>query len=102
MTIDLASIIVIIIAIIIIYLLIRYIVSPFLKIIFVILAFLIFIYILQKFFNFDISQILAPFGISIDLNKFASGFNWLLTPINQGIEEIKNLWNAFWHNIPKS
>jgi len=102
MTIDLTSIIVIIIAIIVIYLIIRFIVSPFLKIIFVILAFLIFIYILKNFFNFDLSQVLAPFGITVDLNKFGSAFKWILTPIDQGINEIKNLWNAFWQNIPKS
>jgi len=99
--IDLASIITIIIAIVIIYLLIRFIVSPILKIILAIIAFLILIYILQKYFGFDVSNILAPFGISFDFNEFASSFNWLLTPLNNVIDQIKNFLNSILGNLPK-
>jgi hypothetical protein len=59
------------------------------------------IYILQRTFGFDINQILAPFGISFDSNKFGSSFNWLLTPLNNSIDKAKDFWNLIWHNVPK-
>ena len=101
MTIDLTLIIAIIIAIVIIYLLIKFIVSPLLRIIFGIIALLILIYILQRIFGFDIGQILAPFGISINFDKFSSNFNWLLTPINNFVDKAKDFWNIIWRNVPK-
>ena len=101
MIINLTSIIVIIVAIVIIYLFIRFIVSPVLRIILSIIAFLLLLYILQKYFGFNVSEILAPFGISFDFNKFSSNFNWLLTPLNNAIEQIKYFFISLWNNVPK-
>ncbi len=100
--IDLTSIIIIIIVIAVICLFIKFIVSPVIRIALGIIIFLIFIYFLQQFFGFDINKILAPFGIFINFNKFASSFNWLLTPINHFLDQLKNFWDFIWHNVPKS
>jgi hypothetical protein len=88
---DLNSIIVIVIAIVVIYLFFKFIVSPVFKAIMSALTFLVLIYILHRFFNFDLNQVLGPLGKYIDLNKLDINFNWILEQINN-----------FWQNISKS
>ena len=99
---DFTSLIEIIVAIFVIYFFIKLIVSPVIKIILGIIIFLVFIYILQKFFGFNLNQVLTPFGISFNSSKWGLGLNWLLGPINYFIEQIKTFLSFIWGNFPKS
>lgn len=99
---NLTSLIEIIIAIVVVYFFIRFIVSPVLKAIIGIIIFLVLIYILQRFFGFNLGQVLAPFGISFDSNNWGSGLNWLLGPINYYVDQIKIFLSFIWGNFPKS
>jgi len=99
---DITSFITIIIAVAIIYLLIKFIVSPAVKVISGIIIFLIIISLLQRFFGFNFSQILAPFGISLNLNNWGLNLNWILGPANYYIDQVKNFLNFIWENFFKS
>ena len=98
---DIISLIGIIVAIALIYFVIRYIVSPIIKAIVSIIIFLILIYLSQRFFGFDLNHILAPFGISLDMDSLKENFDWVLKPINYFADQIKNFWNYIWKNVPK-
>ena len=95
---DLNSIIAIVIAVVVIYLFIKFIVSPIFKAIFGIITFIILIYILQRFFNFDLSQILGPFAKYVNLKSFS----WIFSPINGYIDQAKNFLYDIFENIKKS
>jgi hypothetical protein len=99
---DITSLIEIIIVIGLIYLFLKLIVSPIFKIILGIIIFLVLIYILQRFFNFDLGQILAPFGISLKPTKLGPNFNWLLVPLNHYIDQIQSFFSYIWGNFLKS
>lgn len=99
---DITSIIEIIIVIAVIYFLIKFVVSPVIKIILGIIIFLVAIYLLQSFFGFNIDQVLAPFGISLNLNKLLPSFNWILGPANYCIDQIKHFISFIWDSFPKS
>jgi hypothetical protein len=73
---DITSLILIVVIVVAIYLFIKFVVSPVVKIILGIIIFLILIYLLQRFFGFNLDQILTPFGISLNLSKW--NFNWIL------------------------
>jgi hypothetical protein len=98
---DVISLIGIIIAIAVIYFVIRFIVSPIVKAIVSVIALLILIYLLQRFFGFNLDQILAPFGISLNLNNWGQSFNWILEPINYYINIATSLFHSLWQNVPK-
>jgi len=100
--IDLTTFIAIVFAIFIIYIFIKFIVNPIFKIILGIIIFFVLIYILQKFFGFDIDQILAPFGISLNINRLLSNFNWIFKFIDYFVNQAKDLFNFIFKNIPKS
>lgn len=99
---DLTSLIEIVIAIVVIYFFIKLIVSPLFKVVVGVIIFIVAIYLLQKYFGFNIDKILAPFGISLNLNKLGLNLNWLLGPINNYIDQIKNFLNSIFQNVPKS
>jgi len=99
---DLTSLIEIVIAIIVIYFFIKFIVNPIARLILGIISFLILIYILQKYFGFNLNNILSPFGISLNTNKWGVDLNWISWPINYCIGLIKSSLNFLWQNIPKS
>jgi hypothetical protein len=94
---DLTSLIAIVIAVIVIYLFIKFVVSPVLRVIFGIIVFLVLIYILQRFFGFNIDQVFTPFGIHFG----KTNLDWMAGPVNYCINQIKNLLNHLWNNIPK-
>ena len=95
---DITSLIAIVVAIIIIYLVIKFIVSPLLKIVFGIILILIILYFLQKYLGFDPNQILSPFGISFkNIN-----LDWLSAQVDYCLNQIKNLFLPIWKNIPKN
>ena len=98
---DINSLIVIIIGLVVIYLFIKFIVSPAIKTILGIITFLVLIYILQRFFNFNIDNVLAPFGINLNLNRFAGSLFWLVSPINYYIDRIMVFLRFIWSNVPK-
>ena len=99
---DLTSLIVIAVAIIAIYFFIKLIISPLLKAVAGIIIFLVTIYLLQRFFGFDLSNVLSPFGISLNLGKWNLGINWILGPTNYYIEQIKTFLNFIWGNFPSN
>ena len=95
---DITSLIAIVVAILIIYLFIKFIVSPLLRVVFGIILILIILYLLQKFLGFDPNKILTLFGIS--LNNI--NLDWLSTPVDYCINQIKNFFLPIWKNIPKN
>ena len=99
---DINSLIAIAVAIVVIYFLVKFIVSPVIRIILGIVIFLVLIYISQRFFGFDLDKILAPFGISLNLNKWGSSLNWILGPVNYYIDQIKNFLNFISGNFTKN
>jgi len=100
---ELSLIITIIIAIIIIYLFIKFIALPILRLVLGIIVFLLLIYIVQRLFGFQINQLLAPFGISFNLNGWELNLNyWLLEPINRFIDQIKSFFRYLMENLSKS
>jgi hypothetical protein len=98
---DITSIIAIVIAIAIIYFLIKFVVSPIVKAVLGIVTFLILIYLLQRFFGFNLDQILAPFGISLNINSWNQSLNWLLEPINYYINMATSIFHSLWQSVPK-
>jgi hypothetical protein len=99
---DISSLIAIVIAIVAIYFFIKLIVSPIIKAVLGVIIFIAVIYLLQRFFGFNIDQILAPFGISFNLANWGPGFNWILGPANHYIDQIQNFANFVWGNVIKS
>jgi hypothetical protein len=85
---DTKLIIEIVIAVVAIYLFVRFIVSPVIRIVLGVVIFLFLIYILQKFFGFNIDNALAPFGISLNLNKWITGLNWVFSPLDYYMNKI--------------
>ena len=100
---DLTSLIEIVIAIIVVFFIVKFIVSPIIKIIVGIVILIVFIYILQKFFGFDINQVLSPFGISLQPDTWGGiNLNWILGPANYYIDQIKNFISFILGNLPKN
>jgi hypothetical protein len=87
---DLYSIIAIIIAIAAIYLFIKLVVSPLIKALLGIIILFVALYILQRVFNFDLSQILGPIGGYLEPAKWNINLNFLLDPANHYIDQAKN------------
>lgn len=98
---DITSIIELVIAIAIVYFLIRFIIGPVAKAIVGIVIFLILIYLLQRFLGFNIDNALATFGISLNLNRWISSFDWILSPANYYIDQIKNVLQFATQGLPK-
>jgi hypothetical protein len=96
---DLTSIISIVVLIVVIYFLIKFIVSPIIRLILGVIIILIFIYIAQRYLNFDIDQVLAPFGISLNINGWLGKLNWLFEPINYYLDQAKNFFTFIWGNF---
>jgi len=99
---DVASIITIIIAIVVIYCIIRFVVSPLIRLIAGIIVFLIVIYILQNYFNFSFNQFLGPFSKYIDIDKIINSFNWIISPIASYINKVVSFFKLIWGNVPKT
>jgi len=99
---DITSIIEIIIVIAVIYLVIKFIVNPVIKIILGIIIFLVAVYVLQRFFGFNINEILAPFGISLNMGKWAFNFNDVLWPANTYIDKLRTFGNLIWQNMSQT
>lgn len=102
MAFDTSSIVAIIVAIVAIYLFIKFIVSPIIRAVLGIIIFLIVIYLLQKFLGFNLDQILAPFGISLNADKWGINVNSILGIAGNYIEQIKGYLNFIGIHIPKS
>jgi len=98
---DLTSLIAIIIAIVAIYFFVKLVVSPIIKAILGVVIFLVLIYILQRL-GFNLDSILAPFGISLNLNRWAPNLSWLFGPANYYIDQAKNFASFLWSNVPKN
>ena len=99
---DITSIVEIIVGIVIIYFFIRFIVSPILRIVAGVIAFFILIYVLQRFFGFNISEVLSHFGISFDSSKSVVDLNWIFQPIENIINQIWSFAKFALGNLPKS
>lgn len=91
---DINALIQILIIIVVAYLIIRFIVSPIIKIILGILILLVVFYLLQRFLGFDIDQALAHFGISLNLNGWITSFNGVLGPLNRYLDQIGNIFKS--------
>jgi hypothetical protein len=89
MALDLTSAILIIFTVAAIYFIFKFIVSPIAKAILSIAILLIAIYALQKFFNFDLSQLLSPFGISFNFN-----LDKILNPLNNIMNQALTIINS--------
>ena len=98
---DFTSFIEIIVAIIAAYFLLKFIVSPVIKIIFGIIIIIFLIYLFQRFFSFNIDKVLTPFGISLNLTQWNSIFNWILEPINYYLDQAKNFLFSIFNNLPQ-
>ncbi len=98
---DTTLLIEIVVAIFIVWLFVKFIVNPVLKIVVGIIIFLFLIYILQRFFGLSIDKLLAPFGISLNLDSWVSKFNWLFSPLDGYINKIKDFIIFAWAKIPK-
>lgn len=98
---DVQTIIAIIIGIIVIYFFVKLVVSPLLKAVLGIIIFILAIYILQRSFHFDLSRVLAPFGINLNLSKIPY-INLVLEPANRYIDQGKNFLDSIWQNASKS
>ncbi len=96
------SFIEILVAIVVAYFLLKFIVSPVIKIVVGIIIIFVFIYLLQRFFGFNLNNVLSPFGITVDLNKWQMNFGWLLSPLNYIANQADNFLNFIWQNITKS
>ena len=94
---DINSIIVIIIALGAIYLFVRLVVGPIIKAILGIIILLTLLYLLQRFFNFSLP---SPWGTYLNFNTW--GLNWLLSPINYYVDQLKVFLTGAWANFPKS
>lgn len=99
---DTTSFVEIVIVVVAIYFFIKFIVTPIVKAVVGIIIFLVLIYLLQRFFGFDVDKVLAPFGISLNINGWGSSFSWLTGPINYVIETGKSLINFISGNFPKA
>ena len=99
---DTTSLIEIVLVIIVIYLFIKFIVSPIIKAIVGIIIFLVAIYLLQQFFGFDLSKVLAPFGITFNSSNWGSSFNWFTGPVSYWGNELKTFVNFISGNFPKT
>lgn len=98
---DIISIIAIVIAIVVAYLFIKLIVNPILRIVLDIIVFLVGIYLLQRYLGFDINKILAPFGVSINSQKWNFNISWIFAPVNYCINLVNNFLKHIWSNTPK-
>lgn len=90
--IDLTSIITIAIAIAVVYFFIRFIVNPIVKIITGIIVFLVALYVLQRFFNIDVYNMLGPWGKYLDISKI--GTDWLSNFINYCVKQITEVFKG--------
>ena len=88
---DIASLVEIVVAVVVVYFFIVGIV-----------LLLVLIYLLQRFFGFNIDNILAPFGMSSSFKNLALNMNWLLDPINYYINKITFFIDFIWDNFAKS
>lgn len=98
---DTTSLIQIAIVIVLVYLFIKYIISPIIKIIVGVIIFIVLLSLLQKFFGFNLDQVLAPFGISLNAVKWITNFNWITDPSNYFIDQIKGVFSPIIESIPK-
>lgn len=87
---DTTSLIEIIVVIVIAFFIIKFILSPVIKIIFGVLIILIVLHLLQQFLGFDIDIFLSKFGVNLNLNSWLLNFNWLFGPLDNLINQIKN------------
>ena len=102
MNLDLTSLIEIVIVVVVIYFFFKFIVSPVIRVIFGIIVFIILISLLQRFFGFNLDQVLAPFGISLNSSSWGLNLNWLFTPLNHLIDQIQGFINFVWINFTKA
>ena len=98
---DISTLIEIVVVVAVVYFLLKFIVSPIIKIAIGVLSILIMIFLLQRIFGFNIDEVLAHFGISLNLNEWASSLNWILGPANDYIDQAKSLFNGLLQNVPK-
>ena len=98
---DISSLIGIIVVIIVAYFLIKFIISPILRIIIGVVFLVAALYFLQKLFGFNLNQLLTPLGISFDLNKWIDSFGWILSPATYYMEKIKSFFVYILGNYPK-
>jgi hypothetical protein len=98
---DIISIIEIAVAVVAVFFIIKFIVSPVIKIIVGIILILVFAYVLQKYFGFNIDKALAPMGISLNLNSWGPAFNWISSPLSYAIDQIQKLFDFISGNFPK-
>lgn len=96
---DTTLLIEIIVAAFVIFLFIKFVVSPVIKVILGVIIFLFLIYLLQRFFGIGLDKILAPFGISLNLDRWSSAINWIFSPLDGYIQQLKNLANFVWRNF---
>ena len=99
---DFTSLIAIAVAVVVIYFFIKLIVGPLAKAVVGIIIFLVTVLLLQRFFGFNFDQVLAPFGVSLNLNQWISKLNWILGPADYYIDQIKHFAELIFKNIPKS
>lgn len=83
---DTNSIITIIIILALTYVVIKFIVSPLIKIVTGIVILLLVVYVLQNYFGFSFNQYLGPFSKYINIDKTLDSFGWVIGPIASYID----------------
>lgn len=97
---DINSIIAVIVVVAIIYILVKFIVSPVIKIITGVVILLLIIYILQNFFNFNFEQ-LGPYGKYLDVRLWVNNFGSWIGSLTKYIEQISSFSKTLLDNVPK-
>lgn len=100
--IDVNSIIILVVVIAVIYFLVKFIISPLLKIITGIFIFLVASYVLQKYFNYNFNQILGPLSPYIDLNKWIGVLNSIFDVVFSNINKLISVLKIMFDGVPKT
>lgn len=88
---DITSLLSIVVVLALTYIFVKLVVSPVLKVAVGIIIFIIMLYLVQKFFGFDVSKLLKPFGISLTPSQLGT-FDWILDQADYYINKVKSFF----------
>lgn len=95
MNIDVGAVITTLIFLAAVYFIIKFIVSPIIKLISGIVVLLIVIYVCQQFFNVSFNQYLGPLAKYIDIDQWSNNLGQLISPIISYITKAISFLNFF-------
>lgn len=97
---DINSVIALIVVLAVVYVLVKFIVSPAIKIITGIVILLLIIYILQNFFDFNFEQ-LGPYGKYLDVRLWVNNFGSQIGSLVNYIQQFFSFSKTLLDNVPK-